>query len=334
MKKMLVVGANGFLGSHVTRLLVQQGHAVRVMVRKNANTQGIDDLQVERKLGDIFDDQSLREAMQGCDVVFYCVVDTRAWLRDTTPLFRTNVEGLQHVLDAAVAVKVPRFIFTSTIGTIARNPHGVVSEVEPHNWVAQGGAYIQSRVQAEQMVLRYHREQGLPVIAMCVANTFGPGDYGATPHGAGVAAAALGQMPFTVKNMAWEAVGIEDAARALVLAGERGRIGERYIISESFISHKDMYEAAADAAGAPRPPRQIACWQLMLLAYISDIISRLKGEDAVLRPISVRLMKIMTRMDHSKAERELDWHPRPVLESVRAAARFYVDRARQSSQAS
>ena len=102
MKKMLVIGANGFLGSHVTRLLVQQGHAVRVMLRKTANTQGIDDLQVERKLGDIFDDQALREAMQGCDVVFYCVVDTRAWLRDATPLYRTNVEGLQHVLDAAV----------------------------------------------------------------------------------------------------------------------------------------------------------------------------------------------------------------------------------------
>jgi dihydroflavonol-4-reductase len=334
MKKMLVIGANGFLGSHVTRLLVQQGHAVRVMLRKTANTQGIDDLQVERKLGDIFDDQALREAMQGCDVVFYCVVDTRAWLRDATPLYRTNVEGLQHVLDAAVAVKVPRFVFTSTIGTIARNPHGVVSEVEPHNYLARGGDYIKSRVQAEQMVLRYHRERGLPAIAMCVANTYGPGDYGSTPHGAGVAAAALGQLPFTVKDMASEAVGIEDAAQALVLAGERGRIGERYIVSERFIPWKDIYEAAAEAVGAPRPARCIALWQLRLLAYVSDIAGRLKGEDAVLRPISVRLMSIMTRMDHSKAERELGWHPRPVLESVRAAARFYVERARQSTQAS
>jgi dihydroflavonol-4-reductase len=287
------------------------------MLRKTANTQGIDDLQIERKLGDIFDDQALREAMQGCDVVFYCVVDTRAWLRDATPLYRTNVEGLQHVLDAAVAVKVPRFVFTSTIGTIARNPHGVVSEVEPHNYLARGGDYIKSRVQAEQMVLRYH-----------------PGDYGSTPHGAGVAAAALGQLPFTVKDMASEAVGIEDAAQALVLAGERGRIGERYIVSERFIPWKDIYEAAAEAVGAPRPARCIALWQLRLLAYVSDIAGRLKGEDAVLRPISVRLMSIMTRMDHSKAERELGWHPRPVLESVRAAARFYVERARQSTQAS
>jgi nucleoside-diphosphate-sugar epimerase len=100
--KKLVIGASGFLGSHVTRQLVDRGDDVRVLIRRTSSTKPIEDLDVEYHYGDIFDDAALRAAMAGCDDVFYCVVDTRAWLRDPAPLFRTNVEGLRHVLDAAM----------------------------------------------------------------------------------------------------------------------------------------------------------------------------------------------------------------------------------------
>ncbi len=102
--KKLVIGASGFLGSHVTGKLVDNGEDVRVMLRRTSSTKGLDDLDVERCHGDIFDDDALREAMTGCDVVFYCVVDARILLRDPAALFRTNVEGLRHVLDAALSV--------------------------------------------------------------------------------------------------------------------------------------------------------------------------------------------------------------------------------------
>ena len=118
--KKLVIGASGFVGSHVTRQLVENGEDVRVMIRKTSSTKAFDDLDVERHHGDVFDDEALRAAMAGCDVVYHCVVDTRFWLRDAAPLFRTNVEGLRHVLDAAVAADLKRFVFTSTIGTLAR----------------------------------------------------------------------------------------------------------------------------------------------------------------------------------------------------------------------
>ena len=97
----LVIGASGFVGSHVTRQLVEDGKDVRVMLRKTSSTKAFDDLDVERHYGDVSDDEALRAAMADCDDVFYCVVDTRFWLRDPAPLFRTNVEGLRHVLDAA-----------------------------------------------------------------------------------------------------------------------------------------------------------------------------------------------------------------------------------------
>ena len=129
----LVIGASGFVGSHVTRQLVAAGEHVRVMLRRTSSTKGIDDLDVERCYGDVFDDAALQAAMTGCDVVYHCVVDARMWLRDPAPLFRTNVEGLRHVLDAAAAADLRKFVYTSTTGTLAINAHRLVTEDDPHN---------------------------------------------------------------------------------------------------------------------------------------------------------------------------------------------------------
>jgi dihydroflavonol-4-reductase len=118
-------------------------------VAPHSSTKRIDDLDFERWYGDVFDDGALRAAMTGCDVVYYCVVDTRTWLRDPTPLFRTNVEGLRHVLDAALDADLKKFVFTSTTGILAISDSRVVTEDDPRNW-DQGGSYIEARVAAEK----------------------------------------------------------------------------------------------------------------------------------------------------------------------------------------
>lgn len=97
-------------------------------------------------------------------------------LRDPAPLFRTNVEGLRHVLGAAVAARLSKFLFTSTTGTLAISATKPVTEDDEHNW-NDGGAYIQSRVVAEQLVMQYVREKGLAAVALCVSTTYGPGDW-------------------------------------------------------------------------------------------------------------------------------------------------------------
>ena len=259
--KKLVIGASGFLGSHVTRQLVDRGDDVRVLIRRTSSTKAIEDLDVEYHYGDIFDDAAVRTAMAGCDDVFYCVVDTRAWLRDPAPLFRTNVEGLRHVLDAAVDADLRRFVFTSTIGTIGipaeRRP---ATEEDEFNWPDKGGGYVLSRVEAENLVMRYAKERGLPAVALCVSNTYGPRDWQPTPHGKQLALAATGRSPFYVKDWTGEVVGIEDAATALLLAAEKGRNGERYIISERFMSVGELYDTAADATGVKPPRFGIPLW--------------------------------------------------------------------------
>jgi dihydroflavonol-4-reductase len=117
--------------------------------------------------------------------------------------------------------------------------------------------YVRSQVQAENIVLQYAKEHGLPAVAMCVSTTYGGGDWGRTPHGAIIAGAAFGKLPFVMSGIELEAVGVDDAARALILAAERGRVGERYLISEKMISNADVVRIAAEAAGVPAPTKSI-----------------------------------------------------------------------------
>ena len=320
----LVIGANGFLGSHVTRQLVADGHEVRAMVRQGANTRSIDDLALTRFHGDVFDTAVLQEAMDGVDDVYYCVVDTRAWLRDTSPLFRTNVEGLRNVLEVAVAQPgLRRFVFTSTYATVGRRRGHVATE---DDIVGTRGLsdYVQSRVQAENLVMRYVAESGLPAVAMCVSTTYGDGDWGRTPHGAFIAGAVFGKLPFTMQGIQLEVVGVTDAARAMILAAERGRVGERYLISERMITMKEVVRIAADEAGVPAPRRSISVPMLYALGALGTLRARLTGKDAELSLASVRMMRAEAALDHGKAVRELGWQPRPVEESIREAARFWA----------
>ncbi len=320
----LVIGANGFLGSHVTRQLVQSGAEVHVMVREGANTIGIDDLAVQRFHGDVFDTETLREAMAGCDDVYYCVVDTRAWLRDPEPLFRTNVEGTRNVLEVAKSMQLRRFVFTSSYVTIGRRRGRVATEADRFRWRRKDGPYALSRLQAEELVLRYAREHGVPAVAMCVSTTYGAGDWNMTPQGAMVAGAAFQKMPFVMKGIRLEAVGVEDAARALILAAELGRNGERYIVSEKMVTNAEIIRIASQEAGVPAPNRSVSLPVLYGMALMGSLKARLRNSQEQLTLRSLSLMRAEAEVDHSKAVRELGWQPEPVEDSIRAAARFWV----------
>jgi nucleoside-diphosphate-sugar epimerase len=322
----LVMGASGFLGSHVTRQLVGAGHDVRVMLRRSSATAGIDDLEVQRVYGDLFDHDALRAAMRGCDTIHYCVVDARMWLRDPTPLFRTNVDGLRNVLDAAADAGVAKFVFTSTVGTMAASTdRSPVDETQPHNW-DDGGAYIEARVQAEKLVLSYARDRGLPAVAVCPSTTYGPRDHQPTPHGSMVQRIALGKMPVYL-DMSLEVVGIEDAARAMLLAADRGRVGERYIVSDRMMTNRDVATIAAEAVGL-RPPRLgIPIAVLRAGARVNDAAARLLRRDLPFAYVGIRMAEVMPPLDHSKAERELGWKPHPVEESIAQAARWFREQA-------
>lgn len=331
-RKVLVMGASGNVGACVTRQLVERGDDVRVLLRRSSSTKGIDGMEVERCYGDIFDTEAVAAAMADRDVVFYCVVDTRAHLADPAPLFSTNVDGLRNVLEVAVDADLQRFVFLSTIGTIAVGDDGAtVDEDTPFNWAGKGGPYIESRRQAEDLVLSYARERGLPAVAMCVSNPYGPPDW-QPKQGALVAMAAFGKLPVYVRGVGSEVVGIDDAAEALVLAAEHGRIGERYIVSERYMTQREMLTVAAQAVGA-RPPRfGIPMAPLYVFGWLAGVSNRRLGTDFPINLAAARLIWLTSPADHGKATRDLGWKPRPTEEFIARAAQFYVDRKNRNEK--
>ena len=337
-RKALVMGASGFVGSHITRQLVERGDDVRVYLRRSSSTVAIDDLDVERCYGDLFDEQALRAAMSDRDVVFYCIVDTRAWLRDPAPLFATNVESLRRVLDVAAEADLFRFVYCSTVGTVAiadgvgcRRPSGSgdapVNEDTPFNWDGKGGPYIESRRRGDDLVLRYARERGLPAVVMCVGTPYGPRDWQPS-QGMFVQMSAFGRMPLYLSGIGTEVVGVEDAAGAFLLAAERGRIGERYIVSETYMSMRELFETAAHAVGAKPPRLGLPLPALYAVGYCLSAASRLLRRDFALNLTGVRLLHLTSPLDHGDAGAGME---APSHRRVDQAGRAVVRRPRRSA---
>jgi dihydroflavonol-4-reductase len=330
-QRALVMGASGNVGACVTRHLVSDGADVRVFLRRSSSTKGIEGLDVARYYGGISDPADVAAAMADRDVVYYCVVDTRAELRDPAALFETNVNGLREVLDVAVKANLRRFVFLSTIGTIAIGRNGeIVDEETPFNWAEQAGSYIESRRQAEQLVFSYVAEHGLPAVVANVSNPYGPPDW-QPRQGMFVQLAALGKLPFYIRGVGAEVVGIDDVADALLLAAERGRIGQRYIISERYMTQHELVTIAAEAAGA-RPPRLAIPMALVHgFAHVLDVVGALLHRDIPISRQSARLIALTSPASHGKATRELGWHPTPTEHFIQRAAQTYVNRRKAAA---
>jgi len=324
--KALVLGASGFLGSHVARLLAEAGRELRIFTRPSSDVSLLADLELEHVHGDVSDKDSLLRAMEGCSSVFHCVVDTRAWLADPAPLYRTNVDGLRNSLEAALEQGVEKFVLTSSIVTIGLNPSGVASEEDEFNWWDEAPPYIRTRVMGERLLAEFV-ERGLDAVACCVATTFGGNDRQPTPHGDMILRVVKRRMP-AYWDISMNVVGVRDAAEALILADRHGRAGGRYIIADSFMTMQEGCALAAKFAGVPPPRIHIPMWLMYAWVWPVEKINVLFGRDTVLTIKSLDISQTMGDFDISKAEKELGWRPRPMELSLREAVDYIQNSGR------
>ncbi len=321
--KSLVTGATGFVGSAVVRVLLNAGREVRVIVRPTSRRENLGDLDVEVCEGDLTDPTSLRAALNGCDQLFHVAADYRLWARDPQEIYRSNVDGTINIMDAARDAGIQKIVYTSSVATLGlTSDRSAADEDTPTSIEQMIGAYKRSKYLAEQEVIKRSRECGLPVVIVNPSAPIGPRDRKPTPTGRLILDAAAGRMPAYV-DTGLNVVHVDDVAAGHLLAAERGRIGERYILGERNMHLKEILMLVAEIAGQKPPRIKLPHAAVMPVAWASEAIARITGIEPRVTVDGVRLAKKTMFFSSQKAIDKLGYRPRAARRAFEDAVRFF-----------
>ena len=321
----LVTGATGFVGSHVARILVSRGDTVRVLVRPSSRTDILDGIACQRVPGDLRDAESLENAMKGVQRVFHVAADYRLWSRDPSEIYSSNVEGTRNLLSIARDSRVEKFIYTSTVATIAVPVADgkLPDEFTPASLEQMIGHYKRSKYIAECEALAF-AEHGLPVVVVNPTTPVGPGDWKPTPTGRIIVDFLNGKMPAFV-DTGLNLVAVEDAAEGHLLAAERGRPGERYLLGCENLTLQEILATLARITGRRAPRMRIPHGVALAAAYVDAAVSRVLGREPHIPIEGVRIARHRMFVNTSRAERELEFRPGPVAAALERAVRWYQE---------
>jgi len=319
----LVTGATGFLGSHVARQLVDAGHSVRVLVRRSSNLQALEGMAVERVVGDLQDAPSIASAMKGVRRVFHVAADYRLWTRDPDEIYRTNVEGTLRLLEAAGEAGVEKVVYTSTVATIAVPGHGAqLPNEDTRATLSQMiGHYKRSKFLAELEAIKA-AAAGVPVVIVNPTAPVGPGDWKPTPTGKIVVDFLNGKMPAYV-DTGLNLAPVESVAAGHLLAAEKGRIGERYILGGRNMTLKQILEALAPIAGRSAPRVRLPHAVALAAGYADELFSKITGREPRIPVEGVKMSRHKMFVASDKAERELGYAPGDIDAALERAVRWY-----------
>lgn len=318
----LVTGASGFLGSHVARLLAQRGGPVRVLLRPTSETRLLDGLPVERVSGDLREIASLDRALAGVSTVYHVAADYRLWARDPREIYDSNVQGTRNLLQAARRNKIEKFVYTSTVGTVAVPRHGALPDESTITSIDEMiGAYKRSKWIAEEEAQKA-AAAGMPIVIVNPTTPVGPGDAKPTPTGRIIVDFLNGRMPAYV-DTGLNFVPVEDAAVGHLLAAERGRIGERYILGGENLTLKKAFEILAQVSRRPAPRVRVPHIVALAAGYADSALSRIMGREPRIPLEGVRMARHSMFVNTAKARAELGFAPGSLVAAFERAVHWY-----------
>lgn len=323
MKPTLVTGATGFLGWHIARRLLDRGRRVRLLVRDaSRGAAALRELPgAEIARGDLRDAASVERAVDGCGVVYHVAADYRLWAPRPEEMYRSNVDGTRHVLDAAKRKGVERCVYTSTVGCMGIPEDGIGDEDVPVGLDAMAGPYKRSKFLAEQVALEFAKN-GLPVVIVNPTAPVGDHDFRPTPTGKVVVDFLRGAMPAFL-DTGLNVVYAGDVAEGHFAACERGRAGERYILGGENLTLQEIFEKLAEVTGRKAPRVRIP----YAVAYAAGVASTgwaaVTGREPRAPLDGVRMARKKMWVRHDKAARELGYTARPATEALRRAAEWF-----------
>jgi len=319
----LITGASGFVGAAVVRQLLQAGHEVRALVRPTSSRTNLARLPVEVARGDLRDASSLRRAMTGIRFVLHVAADYRLWARHPQEIVETNVEGTRALMEAALRAGVERVVYTSSVATLKARPDGAPSdETFPLDPNAAVGAYKYSKVVAERLVASMVAEHKLPAVIVNPSTPIGPRDVRPTPTGRIIVEAAAGRMPAYV-DTGLNLVHVDDVAIGHLLALDKGRIGQRYILGGQDVLLGDMLREIARQTGRSPPKLRLPRPLIFPIAYAAEAVAYFTDREPFVTTTGLRLAKDRMFFTSKKAERELGYRARPYSEAIGEAIAWF-----------
>jgi len=315
-----VTGGTGFIGRAVVRELLAAGRQVRVLARHPGT---LTDLEVEVAPGDLRDPASLASAVRGCDRVFHVAADYRLWVPDPKTMYAANVQGTKDLLHAAAKAGVAKVVYTSTVGTLGNPGDGTPgTEATPVSLADMVGHYKRSKFLAEEIVLEYAR-QGLPVVLVHPTAPVGPGDARPTPTGQIIVDYLKGRMPAYLET-GLNLIHVRDVALGHLLAEEKGRLGEKYILGNQNLSLSEIFRMLAEITGIPAPKVRLPYWPILALSYLDEFwATHVSGKPPRMPVAGVKMAKKFMYFDSSKAVRELGLPQTPVRQALEEAVAWF-----------
>jgi dihydroflavonol-4-reductase len=322
--KVFVTGATGFIGGNLVRALLSRGYAVRALVRSGSNRKNIDGLDVEVIPGDLRDSAlDLRFPMKGCEAVFHAAADYSFWTPDPQSVNDTNVGGTQRVLNAALHAGVSRVIYTSSESTVALDENGLGKEDLVIASRKLHGHYKLSKLQAETASLLMWQERHLPVVVVNPTMPIGCYDVKPTPTGQVIVDYLNRNMPAYV-NSGMNVVDVEDVAAGHILALEKGRPGQRYLLGNRNVPFRDMLSLIEKASGIKAPRFNMPIWVAIGAAYADEIVNgKVLGRSPRIPLSAVRAASKYRYHDCSKAVQELGMPQSPVEAAFARAVMWF-----------
>ena len=322
--KALVTGATGFVGAAVVLALIKTGIEVRVLARRDSDFSNLQQFKIDGAYGDLRDKESLRKALTGCGQLYHVAAHYALWARSPTIFYDVNVTGTKNLMEAARDIGTERIVYCSTIGAIGLPPGGGLgTEETPVSLEQMAGHYKRSKYLAEQEVLALAK-QGLPVVIVNPSAPVGEGDVKPTPTGQMIVDFMKGRMPAYIET-GMNIVDVDDVAAGHLLAMEKGRIGERYILGTKNLMLRDIFEILSRLTGVNMPSVKLPRELILPLAYMNLAFSWVTGIPPRIPLEGVKMAKYKMHYDCSKAIRELGIPQTPPEVALEKAVRWFRD---------
>jgi dihydroflavonol-4-reductase len=321
--KAFVTGATGFVGSHVARVLAEQGADLRLLVRSTSDPKNIQDLKAERVVGDLRDPASMETLMSGCDALFHVAADYRLWIRDPDQMYKSNVEGTRAILEAARKNRIRRVVYTSSVATMGFTSNGhPADEDSPVSLEGMIGHYKRSKFLAEQVAIEASRG-GMEVVVVNPSTPVGEQDIKPTPTGRIIVDFLKKKFPAYV-DTGLNLVDVTECARGHVLAFEQGRSGERYILGGENLTLKQILDKLAAITGLPSPKVRVPYVVALATGVVDEVVTGyVRGREPRATIDAVRMGRKKMFVSSAKAERELGWKAGPVDDALRRAVTWF-----------